>query len=145
MVFSDITKALIKAVEAGGFEWPISHENVAFDSSDVEFDDVNNRIGFLEMFNLPAQPVQASLGDQGCDRHDGILQITLNYPLNQGRTEMDAKADQINSVFFSGKTFTENEINVRINNVGINSLAAERGFARMAMSIEYYAYSARIT
>jgi len=136
MVFSDITKAFIKAFENGGFEWPISNENVGFDSE--------NGQPFIEIFLLPIQPEQASLGDQGCDRHDGIIQATLNYPLNQGRTELDAKADQSNQTFYSGKTFTENGLNVRINNVGINPLAAERGFARMAMSIEYYAYSSRI-
>lgn len=72
------------------------------------------------------------------------MQLTLNYPVAKGRTKLDKKADELNAVFKSGSELSEEGLQVRIANVGIQPLAVERGFARMALSIEYFAYSQRL-
>ena len=141
-VFEDKVKALIGAVvdsditPGEGFGLPIAQENVKYDSSDGE--------PYLELFDLPAPTVQASLGAEGCDNHSGIFQIDINYQANEGRAVLDQKADEINAVIKSGATFTENDVNVRIQNVSVQRLPVNNGYATLSMTIEYFAFTKRL-
>ncbi len=132
----DLTKGFLKAVNAGSFSLPIAYENVDYQPEGND--------PWLAVFQLPLQPVQASLGDDGCDFHEGILQIDINYPASTGRTLLDAKADEINAYFKSGATFTENDIKIRIENVGLARVVVDRGWITGNLNIEYYAYSERL-
>jgi len=136
MVFSDIRKAFNIAVGNAGFPIEIAYENVKYEP--------NVTTPYIQLFLLPVQPEQASLGDSGCDFHTGIFQIDINYAQSEGVTDLDAMADQINTLFKSGTSFTENGLQVRIENVGIGPLVVERGWATLSLSIEYFAYSQRL-
>ena len=94
MVFSDIRKAFNIAVGNAGFPIEIAYENTKFET--------NLTSPYLQLFLLPVQPVQASLGDMGCDLHTGIFQIDINYAQSEGVTDLDAMADQINTLFTLG-------------------------------------------
>jgi len=135
-IFEDISKAFIKGVANGGFSLPIAYENVEYDEIDGE--------PFISMFLLPAQPVQATLGDSGCDEHTGILQLDLHYKAHTSTTEILQKADEINAVFKSGATFTNDTTNVRIRNVGVSRLIVSDGFVTLNMTIEYFAFNKRL-
>jgi len=136
-VFDDISKALKGIMLDNDFSLPVIYEN-AFDEAQP--------IGtaFLAIFQLPAQPTQATLGDAGCDLHTGIFQIDINYPSGEGMALLVQKADEINAVIKSGATFTNNGLNVRINNVGISRLVVSDGLATINITIEYNSFSTRV-
>ncbi len=136
MIFEEISKAFIDPVKNTFVGLPVANENLPYDSRDAE--------AHLEVFLLPAQPEQATLGATGCDFHSGIYQININYPINAGSAALYKKADEINAVFKSGATFSYGSTNVRIENVGISNLTVSDGYATLNLSIEYYAFSARV-
>lgn len=136
-VFDDISTALIGIMADNDFGLPVLYENAR---------DEDQPIGdsYLAVFQLPAQPVQATLGDAGCDLHTGVFQIDVNYPAYTGKSNSMQKADEINAVIKSGATFTNNGLNVRILNVGISRLIVSDGVATINMTIEYNSFSERV-
>jgi len=57
------------------------------------------------LFVVPSQPGVATCGDEGMDRHDGVLQIDLNHPLNDGDIPAITLADQIARRYKAGTRF----------------------------------------
>ena len=136
-IFEDISKALIGILADNDFNMPVVYENEAAES-------VKKGGEFLEMFELPAFTEQSSLGDKGCDYHEGILQIDINMKAYEGTAALKKKADEINAIIKSGATFTNNSQNVRIGNVSIERVTISDGLATLPMSIEYWAYTERV-
>lgn len=142
-VFEDIEKALIGIMIDNGsvdpdisFSLPIAYENVEYDDADGE--------PYLSIFILPAATVQSTLGDGGCDDHQGIFQIDIKYKTNQGIAVLTKKADEINAIIKSGATFTNNGLNVRIRNVSRERVTISDGYATLPMTIEYFVFSERL-
>ncbi|MGI9277480.1 MAG: phage tail terminator-like protein, partial [Endozoicomonas sp.] len=91
-----------------------------------------------------AQTVKAaSVGPQGVDRHEGGLLISLNYPLNVGDDEMFTKVDEIRSRFRVGAHFSHQGQMVRIASCECSQGEKKDGFYRIALTINWYAQSAR--
>ena len=134
-VFEDIDKAIKGIFIDNDFGLPVAFENVFYDETDAE--------NYIAVFQLPAPTVQATLGDSGCDYHAGLIQVDINYRSFSGSSVLTKKSDEINAIVKSGATFTNNGLNVRIQNVSRERLIISDGFAKLIMSIEYYAFNAR--
>ena len=91
-----IDSALIQAFTDGAFGLSWASENRAFTPT--------AGTAWAELFVIPNQPSVASLGDDGYDLHDGILQINLNYPADTGAGAAKAKATAIRDYFYAGRS-----------------------------------------
>lgn len=62
---------------------------------------------------LPAPPENPTMGDNHY-RERGILQVSLNYPVNGGAAAAMARAELIRATFFRGASFTSGGVTTRI-------------------------------
>ena len=88
---------------------------------------------------LPASPDNPTLGD-GFYREQGLLQVTLSYPLNGGSGPAYAKAETIRDWFPRGLTVSSGGITVRIDRtpaIGPKRVVQDR--FTLPISVRYYA------
>ncbi len=134
---TEINQILKKAVEDGTFGLDIAYENSGFDPKQLQ--------AYIAIFNLRAPTVQAELGWAGCDQHNGVFQLDVNYKQGGGTDEILIKADEVNAVFFNGQTFAGANENVNITNVTAEPVSIARGWATVSMTINYYVFTPRIS
>ena len=63
---------------------------------------------------LPSTPVNNEFGNG--HREEGIFQITLMYPLQNGAADALARAELIRTIFKRGATFTKDTVTVTVSN-----------------------------
>ena len=88
---------------------------------------------------LPAAPDNATKGDRHY-REQGILQVSLNYPVNVGTATAMARAELIRSTFFRGASFTSGTVTTRISatpEIGRGMVVNDRWV--LPVSIRYFA------
>ena len=133
---TEINQILKKAVADGAFGLPIAYENSSFDPDD--------NAAYIAIFNLRAPTVQAELGWNGCDQHNGVFQLDVNYKQGGGTDEILEKADEVNATFFNGQTFAGTNENVNITNVTATPVSIARGWATVSLTINYYVFTLRV-
>ena len=94
MSLSKIHSALMQSVVDGDFDLPMSFENHTYTPTDS--------VPWMRVDIIPNQPSVVTLGDVGQDEHDGFMQLTLNYPQNEGVGNALAKADEIRDIYTAG-------------------------------------------
>ena len=134
--FVDINNALVKPIiDNLEFGIPFNYENK---STPTNVDEA-----FAQCFLLPVQPEQTGLGQNGCDRHDGVFQISLYFQENVGNITALTKADEVASVYKSGAVLTYNGINVTIESIGIAQGLNDGPWFIIPISINYYSFIRR--
>lgn len=103
MRFRDIRNALIQSWVDGDHGLPTAYPNRGADAALQSAQD--NGQPWAAVFVVPSQPGVATLGDTGQDRHDGFLQIDLNYPAGSGDVAAYDKADEIARRYIAGTRF----------------------------------------
>ena len=137
MSFEEIQKALDVPLKTGSFGGlPVVLQNSTF------VPDISTP--FLSGTLLPTQPVQSELGPKGNDFHEGIYQIGIYYPKDTGTASINRKADEIALVFKPGAILEWGSVCVRLNNVGVNSLRINKGWAVLDMTIEWSTHVKRV-
>jgi len=137
MSASKIRSALVNAYVAGNFfskqntQW----ENVAFSPP--------KETPWAAVYIVPTQPAVATLGPNGTDRHDGFLQIDLNYPLNKGTKDVSDKADSVENTFTAGRRFAYSGQEVIISSCGRSQGRKVDGFYRVSVTAYWYAHVTR--
>ena len=89
------------------------------------------------------QPEQTGLGQNGCDRHDGVFQISLYFQENVGNITALTKADEVASVYKSGSVLTYNGVDVTIESIGIAQGLNDGPWFIIPISINYYSFIRR--
>lgn len=131
MIYFPISKALQDAVLAGNYAAVVGRMNSAVENPPSEL--------WLQMFNLPASTDPVTVGEGGEDNYEGVLQIDISCPLNQGTGSITQKADEIAKDFAAGKVFTYNGTNVSIRGSSLSPGRVAGGFYKVSLSIRYYA------
>lgn len=133
----NIESALRKAWRDGGFftDTRTAYDNVAFEPQ--------ANTPWSRVTVLPAQPEVTSLGGNGYDEHNGVLQIDLFYPLNQGTGAVHAKADDICALFKAGARFSYGGDTVVIRSSGRKNGRKDGGWFKVTVSVLYLAHTAR--
>lgn len=93
------------------------------------------------VFILYNPPFVATLGHEGEDGHDGVLQIDLNYPLGNGEGAVRAKADAVAEFFFAGRRLPHQGVFATVTSCGRSRGREVDGWYRVSMSV---VWSARI-
>lgn len=94
-------------------------------------------------FVLPNQPSVATLGAEGQDAHDGVLQIDLNYPLNTGDKDVMSKADELTDFFKAGKRLAHSGVELTVASCGRSRGLEVDGWYRVSMTIAWFARVSR--
>jgi len=99
---------------------------------------------WFQFFFIPNQPTAATLGNQGSDEHTGIVQINLNFPINEGSGTALEKADELRILFKAGSKHTYQGQTVTAISCGQNGAGQiVNGFYQTILTIQYRAQSAR--
>ena len=99
---------------------------------------------WFQFFFIPNQPSVITLGDQGSDEHTGIVQINLNYPMNEGSGTALEKADELRALFKAGSKHIFDGQTVTAISCGLSgSGQIINGFYQTILTIEYKAHTAR--
>ncbi|MFT0140784.1 phage tail terminator-like protein [Alcanivoracaceae bacterium MT1] len=157
MRFRDIRNALVLSWVEGQFGLPTAYPNKK-PGAGVEQAQADNQ-PWVSLFVVPAQPGVATLGSTGQDRHDGFMQIDLNYPLDTGDTAALDKADEIATRYVAGRRidapalgttldldFTEEEyrvwvpLHVLIRSCGVSQPRKVENWSRTSMTIYWSAW-----
>ena len=131
MSFPDIQKALVAGFNAGSFGIPTAHSNRNFDPPASG--------GWCELNIVPNQPEAITIGAGGEDEQNGVFQVHLNYPKNQGSKDILTKAEEIRLNYISGKAFSEGGTEVKILNCGRGGASVVDGWYSLTLTINWYA------
>lgn len=135
--FSGLDKALRQSVIDANMSLPYAPvENFPFEKPSA-------LLPWAAIFILENQPSVATLGHEGQDAHDGILQIDLNYPLNSGTAAVTAKADQLTDFYKAGKRFAHSGVELTVTSCGRSRGREVDGWYRVSMTIPWFARVSR--
>lgn len=110
---------------------PTAFENVKLDPS--------VQAPFQEVYFLPGKTRNPSFGD-GFKREEGLMQVTLSYPLKAGAQLAITKAEVIKAVFPRGLTLSEGKVRVMIDQSSwIGQGVPRDGWYALPLSIPYIA------
>ncbi len=90
---------------------------------------------------LPAETVQATLGESGQDMSQGVYQIDVFAPLGEGKNEALAMADKIADHFKRGTDLVYNSRTVRIKNVSQAASVKNEGWFQIPINIVYMTHT----
>jgi hypothetical protein len=130
-----IDSALIQAYTDGAFGLAWASENRDYEPT--------AGTAWAEIYMLPNQPSVASLGDDGLDIHDGVMQINLNYPAGQGAGGANQKATAIRNYFYAGRSFAYSGQSVEIVSCGRGPGRVIDSWYRVPVTLFYRAWTSR--
>lgn len=134
--FTGLRKALMQGVEDSPLALPYAVENSPFTKP-------TGQSPWAAVYVLMNQPSVATLGDEGQDAHDGILQIDLNYPLNTGEAAVTAKADELTDFFKAGKRLASSGVELTVASCGRSRGREVDGWYRVSMTVTWFARVSR--
>lgn len=96
---------------------------------------------YLRPTLLPADTIQAALGDNGTDENKGIYQVDIFAKAGTGKKESIDMADLIANRFKRGTYLTYNDRVIRIKNVSRRVGANTDGWYMIPIEINYIAHT----
>ena len=97
---------------------------------------------WLSGFMLPAVVEQADLSVT--EFRNGIYQIDINYPQNNGSKPINAMADLLNQTFKTGASFSFGEICAVVQSFEMGPLIVSNGWATRSVSVNWHSYTMRL-
>ena len=134
--FSGLRKALVQGVEDSPLDLPYAAENSPFSKP-------TDQSPWAAVHIFMNQPSVATLGTEGQDAHDGIMQIDLNYPLNTGEAAVTAKADGLTDFFKAGKRLAHSGVELTVSSCGRSRGREVEGWYRVSMTVTWFARVSR--
>lgn len=133
MSLTNIFSALVTAYKMGGFfpDAETCYPNTKFD--------VPANKPWVKFNHMPNQPEAFTLGEDGTDYADGLIQLDLNYPPDTGTGDALGKADAMRVLFRVGSRFLYDGTEVIIRSCGSGPGRQVDGFYRVTVTISYYA------
>lgn len=109
-----MSSTLVRAI----LEQTLKNMDAVFDNQtaweNYAFSPVQN-VPYQQVNLLLAQPDNPEQSANGFYREQGIFQITLNYPLQAGPADAQARAELLRSTFKRGTSFTSGAVTVTID------------------------------
>lgn len=131
MSLDNVQRALIGAVATQLASIPTAYENEKFTKpSDAKW---------AEVFFLPNDPSVETLGADGEDRTDGLVQINMNYPVGTGGAAARNDFESIRAAFPAGARPAYNGQEAVILSCGRSSGRVVDGWYRVSITISWYA------
>lgn len=128
--FTDIAGALRTRLNTLPSSPPVAWQNIDYKP--------NSNTLYLRETMIPGETLQASLGDDGKDIHNGLYQIDVFIPDGDGRSTWP---DDIADHFKRGTVLTQNLVDVRIRNVSIGTGFKDENFYIVPVTISWQAFT----
>lgn len=93
---------------------------------------------YQQVFFMPAEPREPELGNH-FRIEQGLLQVTLNYPLRAGPAAAMARAELLRATFYRGASFSSGGIVVVIEGTPWVGVARPDEFYELPVTIRWYA------
>ena len=98
---------------------------------------------YLSGFLLLSPTEQADIGTT--EFRQGIYQVDINYASHLGSAPLNEMADLVNQEIYAGKHLEWNGVCSTIESVDLSPLIVSDGWAKKSLSINFNAYTNRIT
>lgn len=116
----------------------------AYQATDVAYENTKFKpvegVGYLRSFLLPAEPAQATIGSTGVDRVNGIYQIDVAMPKDEGTGALLRKVDEVIAQFARGLSVTSNAVTLTIERSWPGPAIARDSFYVIPISVSWYTY-----
>lgn len=133
-VFLDISAALDGHLNDMIGLPPVAWENTKFETV--------NGVLYLRPTLITGDTVQATLGESGTDRNDGIYQVDIIAKAGEGKNEAIVMADNVADQFKRGTDLVYNSRVVRVRNVGRRvSTVSNDGWYIIIVEISYISFT----
>jgi len=93
---------------------------------------------YLRATFLPADTVQASMGEDGKDETNGIYQVDVVVPRGTGRPQL---TDTVADLFKRGTVLTYNGVKVRVRSVSMASAILDEEWYFVPISVNFQTYT----
>jgi hypothetical protein len=131
MSMDHVQRALIGAVNTALGAIPAGYDNEPFEPpSDAKW---------AQVYFLPNVPSVETLGAEGQDLVDGVVQIDLNYPVKTGTADGRSDFESIRAAFPAGARPVYSGQEVIIRNCGRSPGRVVDGWYRLSITITWYA------
>lgn len=128
-------KALLQGVISASVSVPIKWEN-------AEFTTPNNG-GWAAVYILNMDDSLNTLGANGLNRIDGVMQISVFTPKGAGDLSAYQLASEFRSIFKTGAKLTADGQVVHILSASMRNGPTEPNWYSQIINVEFYAYKAR--
>jgi hypothetical protein len=130
--YRKLRSALLQGLGASPLSLPLAVENAPFEKP-------ADGLPWAMATVLMNQPSVATLGSDGEDAHDGILQVDLNYPMLTGEAAVTAKADQLASFFKAGERLSYQSVELTVLSCGRSRGREVNGYYRVSVTVSWFA------
>lgn len=131
----DIYSALIKAVVDATIGLPTGYPMKDFDPpADA---------GWAEVIMLGDDRFVETLGDNGQDGWEGIMQIDVHYPENDGPKNLQTKVGLLLEFFKAGRTFTKNGQLVKVRRSSPSAIRKDGASYVKSVSVYWSSWTQR--
>lgn len=89
---------------------------------------------------LPSQPGVATLGPDGADNQEGLVQIDLNHAPDSGSAIAEAQVESLRNLFTAGARFVYEGQTVTVKSCGRSQGRIVNNFFRVSVSVYFYAH-----
>lgn len=135
----DIDGALIAGYVALGLGLDTAYEGEEFTPP------TGNGAKWASVFIQPAVTDFFTLGANGQDLHEGLMQIDFNVKHGTGRAVLVGYYDTVRDSFIGGKPFTQNTQTVSITNVERSPVRDVGGWMSLSVTVNWQAETIRPT
>lgn len=131
MSLNKVQQALVGAAKTSLGATPAAYENEPFTKP--------SGAKWAQVYFLPNVPSVETLGAEGQDFVDGIVQIDLNYPVETGTADGRSDFESIRAAFPAGARPVYSGQEVIIRNCGRSPGRVVDGWYRLSITITWYA------
>lgn len=96
---------------------------------------------FAQALMLFGEPFQASLGTFGKQRYEGVFQINVYTPIDDGRTTLNTILSELRGLYKRGTTLTNDNISVECKSTWEGNPLEGEGWYMVPVSVRWYAYT----
>lgn len=129
----DVHSALVDSFTGMGL---VDESRIAFEQR--EFTPPADAGFWFKLFNMPAERVPATLGDEGLDRYAGVFQIDVNGPAGEGVRTLIETAGSIVQHYTAGKRFSKNGQSVFIEKSQMTPVRKDGVLAKVSISVFWH-------
>lgn len=105
-----------------------------------DFDTPSQSEPWARLTVIPAQPIPREIGACLSDEINGIAQIDLFYPANDGRGDALSKADEILDVYRRAAQLAYGDASVRVRTAGLSQASGNNPWYHVYITIEWVDY-----
>ena len=106
----------------------------------IEFEPVSGEI-WIRPFLLPNPTETASMGSDGLDRQNGLMQVSVFGPKGQGDSEIIMAATEVIDHFHRGADFERDGLIVRVRQSWRATMLEEEAWLQIPVMVDWFAHT----